>query len=263
MLKLIPIKIVCVSILISGTLIVLFSCSLEKGRSVEKIQKSGKLIILTRNAPTTYYFDSNDQSIGFEYEMAESFAKYLGVQTEYKVFHTILEILEALSRGEGDLAAAGIFKTKARGTRFRFGPTYQQVKQQVICRNGLSYVREAEDLIGLKLVVQKNSSYEKSLSQLKKQFPNLSWESSDTLNSEQLLEKVSQSEIDCTTVDSNIASINRRYFPQLIVAFNLSKADLLAWVLHSDSGDLQTALEKWFEKFESSGEKKLNEDRYY
>ena len=249
--------------IIPAYLILLCGCSLESERSIKEIQNSGKLIVLTRNAPTTYYFDSNDQATGPEYEMAEAFAKYLGVETEYRVFHTIHEILDALKNGQGDLAAAGMIKTIIRNKRFLFGPTYQEVQQQIVCHNGVKHTREINDLVGLKLVVPKNSSYEETLNHFKVGLPDLTWESTDQLNSEQLFEKMWSKEIDCTAVDSNITSINRRYFPELTVAFELTKTEPLAWVLQSNSGDLHKALEAWFKTFKSNGEMNQINERYY
>jgi len=249
--------------IVPAYLILLWGCSLESGRSIKDIQNSGKLIVLTRNAPTTYYFDSNEKATGPEYEMAEAFAKNLGVETEYRVFHTIHEILEALENGQGDLAAAGMTKTKIRDKRFIFGPVYQEVQQQVVCRNGLKHVREVNDLVGLKLVVPKNSSYEETLNLYKEGFADLAWESSDELNSEQLFEKIWREESDCTVVDSNIASINRRYFPELIVAFELTQSEPLAWVFRSNGSDLQKALEAWFKVFKSNGKMNQINERYY
>lgn len=236
---------------------------LDSERSIEKIKSSGKLIVLTRNAPTTYYFDSNEQATGPEYELAEAFAKNLGVETEYRVFNTVHEILEALKNGQGDIAAAGLSKTKVRNSRFLFGPVYQQVQQQVVCRNGMKHSGEISDLVGLKLVVPKNSSYEEYLDQFKKILPDLAWEASDELNSEQLFEKIWRAEIDCTFADSNIASINRRYFPELIVASEQKEVQSLAWVLRPGSNDLQEAIEVWFKQFKSAGELNQVMERYY
>lgn len=263
MLKLIQLNTKSLSVLISGFLVILFGCSQESGRSIEEIQKSGKLIILTRNAPTTYYFDSNDQATGPEYEMAEAFAKYLGVKTEYRVYNTVHEIVEALEKGPGDLAAAGMPKTEISNTRFLFGPVYQEIQQQIVCQNDLKHVRKENDLLGLKLVVPKNSSYEETLDRFKKKLPDLVWESSEELNSEQLLEKIWRAEVDCTAVDSSITSINRRYFPELIVAFRLSQSEPLAWVLKPHSRDLQKSLETWFEGFKSSGDLSQIREKYY
>ncbi len=250
-------------VILSGFLILFWIWSSESERSLEEIQNSGKLIVLTRNAPTTYYFDSNEQATGPEYEMVEAFARHLGVKTEYRVHHTVHEILVALEKGLGDVAAAGMPKTEIGNTRFLFGPVYQEIQQQIVCRNDLNHVREENDLLGLKLVVPKNSSYEEALNRFKKKLPDLVWESSEDMNSEQLLEKIWRAEVDCTAVDSSISSINRRYFPELIVAFGLTQTEPLAWVLQPGSHDLQKALEKWFKEFNSSGDMSQIREKYY
>ncbi len=243
--------------------IFLVSCSLEGGGSLAKIQKSGKLTVLTRNAPTTYYFDSSEQATGPEYEMVEAFAKSLSVKTEYKVFNTKNEVLDALEKGQGDFAAAGLVRTKVRDKRFLFGPVYQHVQQQIVCQNSVKSIREIKDLVGLKLVVPKNSSYEENLNHIKVNLPDVDWESSDELSSEQLFEKIGTEEVDCTVVDSGITSLNRRYFPELIVSFELTKAEPLAWAFRPRSISLQKRVETWFKEFQSSGKMDQIRERYY
>ena len=141
-------------------------CGLDGGRSLEEIKESGKLIILTQNTPTVYFYDSNEQPSGFEYEMAEAFAKQLGVETEYKVLHTVHEILSSLEKGEGDLASAGLTKTAVRSNRFLFGPVYEKVHQQIVCHKGIKKSGKLSDFSGLKITVPKNSSYAENLANL-------------------------------------------------------------------------------------------------
>ena len=230
---------------------------------MEDIKESGKLIILTQNTPTVYFYDSNEQPKGFEYEMAEAFAKELGVKTEYKVLQTVHQILTALEKGEGDLASAGLTKTAVRSSRFLFGPAYQKVRQQIVCHKGIKKSDKLGDFTGLRITVPKHSSYEENLANLNKKSPNLSWQSAEDANTEDLLEKITGKEIDCTVLDSNIADINRRYFPELIVAFEFSKVDPLAWVLGPDSKELKKALDKWFPSFQAGGEFEQIRERYY
>ena len=241
----------------------LLGCSMGGG-SLEEIKASGKLIVLTRNAPTTYYFDTDDHATGPEYDMVESFASSLGVQTEYKLLFTVNEILEALEQGRGDLAAAGLTRTHVRKKRFRFGPVYQEVAEQVVCHKNGNIARKPAGLVGLKITVPEGTSYEESLRLLKVNHPSLIWKTDTELNSEQLLEKVWLGEIDCTVADTSIVSINRRYFPELVVAFNLTEPRPLAWaVRRTGNGDLQKALETWFKEFKAQGEMDQIMERFY
>ncbi len=250
----------------SAAILIGFSCLLGCSMgdsSLDAIKASGKLVVLTRNAPTTYYFDAEEQVAGPEYEMAESFAASLGVQTEYKLFSTINEILEALEQGQGDLAAAGLTRTQDREKRFRYGPVYQEVPEQVVCRRKGKKARNPAGLVGLNIAVSGGTSYEESLRLLQASHPDLLWQADTELNTEQLLEKVWLKEIDCTVADANIVSINRRYFPELIVTFNVTEPRPLAWAVGADSSGLQRAMKIWFKNFQSQGKMNQVIERYY
>ena len=240
----------------------LLGCSMGDS-SLDAIKASGKLVVLTRNAPTTYFFDSNEQATGPEYDMVESFAASLGVRTEYKLFATTEEILEALQQGQGNLAAAGLTRTQDREKRFRFGPVYQEVAEQMVCRKNGKIPKNQADLAGLNIAVSAGTSYEESLRLLQASHPDLLWQAEPALNTEQLLEKVWLKEIDCTVADANIVAINRRYFPELIVTFDLTKPRPLAWAVDADNGSLQKAMEVWFKNFQSQGKMDQVIERYY
>jgi membrane-bound lytic murein transglycosylase F len=46
--------------------------------TLQRIQKTGEITVVTRNTAHCYYL-YRDQPMGFEYEMAQAFAEYLGV----------------------------------------------------------------------------------------------------------------------------------------------------------------------------------------
>ncbi|HET6370046.1 MAG TPA: transporter substrate-binding domain-containing protein, partial [Nitrospiria bacterium] len=194
----------------------------RQGGDLDKIRERGTLIVLTRNAPTMYY-EGRDGLAGMEYEMAAAFAEHLGVKPEFKIEETIGDILEALADGKGDLAAAGLTPTSERMQTFLAGPAYQMVEQQVVCRRGGSRVKGVKELDDVKLMVPAESSYVDRLGKLREDDPRLTWEVSEEEDTEQLLEQVWEETLDCTVADSNIVAINRRYYPELVVAFNLTE----------------------------------------
>lgn len=103
-------------------------------RSLKQIHDSGELVVLTRNTPTTFYINRDGHRGGPEYELVEAFADSLGVDAVYRQHPSTGAILEALRAGKGDLAAAGLTITPDRQRRFLFGPAYQRITQQVVCR---------------------------------------------------------------------------------------------------------------------------------
>ena len=51
----------------------------EKAPLLEQVKSRNELVVLTRNSPTTYY-EGFDGPTGFEYDLANRFAQYLGVE---------------------------------------------------------------------------------------------------------------------------------------------------------------------------------------
>ena len=248
-------------------LIMLFAlagCDAGSGRDLSAIKESGTLIVLTRNAPTTWYIGRDGESTGIEHDMAEAFAAYLGVKAEFRVKETVPEILEALVQGEGDLAAAGLTIFEERKQRFRFGPAYQDVTQQVVCRRDNVQPEDVESLIGLNIEVLADSSYARRLQTLKlTQYPELEWTETEDKTTEQLMQDVWERKLDCTVADSNIVDINRRYFPELIAPMNLSKSQALSWAMPQQSKSLQAEVSKWFQQFRDSDRLASLLERYY
>ena len=257
------------NILLACSLLLLVACDAklneaqQETRSLEQIQESGKLVVLTRNAPTTLYTDRDEQQSGPEYDLVQSFADSLGVTVEYKVKSSIQEIIDAVENAEGDMAAAGLTITAQRRQKFIFGPPYQDVTQQVVCRRDNVQPEAIEELVGLKIMVIAGSSYIERLLVLREQHPDLAWQETDSEDTEQLLRAVWQREIDCTVADSNIVDINRRYFPELIAPLNLNESESLGWMMSAERQDLQAGIESWFEGFENGGELAVMQERYY
>jgi peptidoglycan lytic transglycosylase F len=232
------------------------------GGSLEKIRERGTLIVLTRNAPTTYY-EGRDGLQGLEYEMATAFADHLGVKAEFHVMDTLEELLAATRAGKGDLAAAGLTRTEGRADQYLAGPAYQYVEQQVVCRRGGPRPKNVKELGTIELKVVADSSYVERLQQLQQRDPNLVWTADEALDTEQLLEQVWKRSLDCTVADSNIVAINRRYYPELVVAFDLTKPEPLAWLLPPDADELREAVVNWFNEYEDDGNVAQLLQKYY
>ncbi len=232
-------------------------------RSLEEIQASGKLVVLTRNAPTTLYTDREEKQSGPEYDLVEAFAASLDLEVEYRIKSSVQEIIDAVENAEGDLAAAGLTITGPRQQKFLFSPAYQDVTQQVVCRRDNVQPESIEDLVGLNIVVIGGSSYVERLQTLQKLHPELSWKETTSEDTEQLLRAVWLREIDCTVADSNIVDINRRYFPELIAPLNLNESESLGWMMSGDRQDLQAAVKSWLKTVDESGELSVLQERYY
>ncbi|MFO8024853.1 membrane-bound lytic murein transglycosylase MltF [Thiohalophilus sp.] len=229
---------------------------------LNRVQEEGKLVVVTRNAPTTYYVD-RDGKTGFEYDLASAFADDLGVELELVVSNNPAEILSLLEKGKVDLAAAGLTRTEQRENRYRFSNSYQQVTQQVVCRRGGAYPEEPEDLVGLSIEVPAETTYVEELKRLQDEIPGLSWEVNPENDTEHLLEQVWRRKLDCTVGDSNIVAINQRYMPELSVRFDLGEPQQLAWAMPVEAGGLQREVNNWLEEYDEAGLLRQLTNKYY
>jgi len=236
--------------------------NLFKDSYIDQIRSKGEITVLTRNAPTIMYEGRNGPE-GLEYDLIKDFAEFIDVKINFVVKPDTLSILNSFRNGEGDLAAAGLTQTPEREAEFSFGPQYQTVRQQVVCRRGGVVPKNVTELNNVRLWVTAASSYAASLQKIKKTDPNISWNSTDAYDTEQLLKQVWDKKIDCTIADSNIVAINRRYFPELVIAFDISEPEPHAWILPKGATEFQHVLNHWFTFYRSSGELEATLERNF
>jgi len=242
--------------------ILLISCSEPKLPQIEEIQKRGVLKVITRNSPTTYY-ERADGHAGVEYELTEAFAASLGVKTEYIVNDNLKEIIEAVNSGKADLAAAGLTVTPDRAKQLRFAPSYQTITSKLVFKQGKKWPRNIAQLDG-ELRVVAHSSYSQQLLALKQTQPTLHWSETTEQTAEELLMMVLDETIDYTIVDSTELSLNRRFHPELAVAFTLGEPQNLAWAFKpSDDYSLFSKTIEFFGEQRSQGNITQLHEKYY
>ena len=247
--------------LLALLVLALAGCSYDDAY-LQRIQSDGKLLVVTRNAPTTYYV-GRDGATGFEYDLVSAFAEHLGVEVELVVRDNPAEILSMITAGEADIAAAGLTRTQQRQDRVLFSRSYQDVTQQVVCRRLGARPSQVEDLVGLSIEVAAETSYVEQLSHVQQEYPELNWQVNPEHNTEYLLEKVWQRRLDCTIGDSNIVAVNQRYMPELSVRFDLTQPQPLAWALPPQAEALQRELNNWLQMFRESGQLQELINQYY
>ena len=247
-----PILLLC--LLLGGGILSLIS----KGN-----QKTDELVVVTRNSATTF-FEGRDGLTGFEYDLVQMFAEELGREVRFVVPKSFDETLPMIARGKADFAAAGITVTKARKQLVRFTPGYQEITQQVVYRNGAPRPKSLEDTIGGIFEIVAGSSHEEELIRRMEQIAELEWDAKREMGSEELLYLVRQGLIDYTIGDSNEVALNRRYYPELLVAFNLTRPQQLAWAFpRSADPRLYEAASEFIKKMKKNGELKQLIERYY
>ena len=242
--------------------LILNACAPQKSL-LEQVKDRGELRVLTRNSATTYYLGPHGPT-GPEYDLVRAFAEYLGVEVKLIVEDNLQEILRKIAKGDANIAAAGLTVTEERQKSIRFAPPYQTITQQVVYRQGNKKPRSIKELDDGFLEVLANSSHAERLTELKKEYPDLSWMETDDMSSSELISLVVEQVIDYTVADSTDVALMRRYHPEVRVAFNISEQQNLAWAMpKSDDQSLYQAAVDFFDSIKESGELKAILARHY
>ncbi|MCI2283316.1 membrane-bound lytic murein transglycosylase MltF [Colwellia sp. MSW7] len=251
----------------------LFSCD-EKSQqaSFTRIIERGYVSVGTLYAANSFYAQGNDLAnndmhsnayAGFEYELAKKYADYLNVELKIIPSYSLDELFIKLNTGEVDVLAAGLSVTDKRLSRFDFAPSYAEVSQKLVFKQGNIRPREISDLSG-NLMVTASSSHAEMLTVLKQVNPTLNWIETAEFDREELLAKLLNDEIDYTIVDSNTLAINRRYYPEISVGFTINNAEPLAWMVSKDSDDaILGSLVEFFGQVHHDGTLLALDDKYY
>lgn len=217
-------------------------------QGLDAIRKSGKLVLLVRQSPTSYYQGTLGPT-GFDYELGRAIAKSLGAEPEFRIFDTESDMLEALAARKGQ-AAIGLAQSPLRSARFAIGAGYETVRQLAICRRDGAMPKKMEDLAGLKLAVSAGSAAEEALAKTSVQGLNIA---RLALPPETLMQQVMDGALDCTFADSLVLRITNPYYPELTQAIALTGDQQIGWLLAPGSEDMRDYLRTWFAGARKSG----------
>jgi len=251
-------------ILIFALIGFVFSCDLpfsKRSSTLEGILEKGKIVLITQNSANTYFL-YRDEPSGFEYELAKAFAGHLGVELQI-VTPGWMEMFKLLGRGKGDFIAAGVTILPSRLDMVDFSDPYLDIQQEVIVHRINREVRKKEDLAGRTVHVRKGTSYQKRLLQLQEEGIDLNMVLIPDVPTEELIAEVAEREIEITVADSNIALLNRRYNPDIKIAFPITQKQSLGWAVRKGNAELLEAINYFFSKIKDEGTLQDIYDHYY
>ena len=227
---------------------------LLNGTVLEQVIDTGELKVITRNSPTTYY-EGSDGPAGLEYDLAKMFADQLGVKLTLIVPNSFSDLLDDIENGRAHLAAAGLSITESRKEVLKFGPSYQQVTEQLVYNIKHRRPKNLADTENGLLEIVAESSHQNTLISEQTNYPDLNWKSNVKLESEELLQLVSDEVIDYTIADSNEVILNQRFLLNLRTAFDIGEPKELAWAFpKNNDNSLYDAAVKFFEHIKINGE---------
>ncbi|MEO0996194.1 MAG: membrane-bound lytic murein transglycosylase MltF [Pseudomonadota bacterium] len=241
---------------------ILTTCSPAPTR-LEHVLANGRLDVLTRNSPTSYYSGPGGPT-GPEFDLMRGFAEHLGVRLNVLVEQRFDNIVPRIAAGQAHIAAAGLSVTRARRELVDFAEPFQQVTQHLVYKLGTGRPRGIDDVLGRDIVVVAGSAHAETLHGIKVDRPRLTWREDTEADVADLLSDVASGAIEYTVADSTDFNINRNFLPDLRVGFDLEVADSIAWAFppqHSET--LIAAANEYLLTIRRNGRLARVLDRYY
>ncbi|WP_018693133.1 membrane-bound lytic murein transglycosylase MltF [Algicola sagamiensis] len=202
---------------------------------IEKIKKANKIRVGTVIGPTAYYIGT-DGPTGFEFELAQSFSEYLDVDLEVVPKYSLDELFPLLEQGQVDFLASSLTVTKNREAEYRFSPPYLFVSEKLIYKKGGERPRNFSEVMGTIEVIA-GSSHHELIEQQKVFYPEIKYFARPDVTSEEIMSEIIEGEVEYTIVDSTNLAINRRFYPDLSVAFTVQSKQPIAWMLPKSNDD--------------------------
>jgi len=233
----------------------------QKMDGLRRIKESGHIIVITRNNAHCWY-TYRGEPMGFEYDLAKAFADHLGVALKVKTTPWI-DMIDALDKGKGDFIAASLTVTPSREEHVDFSNEYLSIQQRVILHEDNYAIRELSNLSGKTIHIRRGTSYEERLQELKEEGFDIKVKSYDDTPTEELIRWVANKKIEITIADSNIALLNRRYYPEVKIGIPIEGPQSLAWAVKKGDKALLGTINDFFEAIKTDGMFRHIYDVYY
>lgn len=249
------------ALFISFCLTVILEKSLEDS-SLRYILKKGEFTLLTQNNAHCFYIYM-DQPAGFEYELAKAFAEYLGVKLKVRVIEKWEDLIPALQKNRGAIVAASMTASPEREKLAVFSDGYMRVRQQIVVNKKNQSILIPEDLAGHTVHVRRKSPYEEQLTKLKSSGINLKIALHENMSTEELIRNVARDEIEATIAYTNVAYLNRRYYPRVTVTGAIGGYESLVWAVDKNGLSLAFRINSFFKTIKANGKYDEIYNRYY
>lgn len=232
---------------------------------LEEIKERGVLRILTRNNSSSYFITRGTQR-GFDFELAEAFARELGVRLAVFVPPTRGSLMEALLAGEGDLIAAGMTRTDARSEKVRFTRPVLAAPRVVATHEWtVKSVDSPADLEAFLVHTSFRSTTYRTARTFEKE-AGIDLQLADVVDGvemEEQLRRVDDGRYEAVIVDEPIVDLARASGLRVEARWPVSEPLPKAWAVHPDAQNLQAAANDFLDRAERRGLLRIYYGRYY
>jgi membrane-bound lytic murein transglycosylase F len=288
--RLIPIKSGSLQIACSLLTLLMLSCTSNSTKNrdgnlpdevvvdfdLEAIKERGYLVAIIDNSSTGLFLYKG-RTMGYEYELLQLYAKEIGVELRMNITVDLDEGFKKLNEGEGDILAYNLTVTKERKKRIAFTDYHHLVRSVLVQRKPDNWrdlklheiektmIREPVDLIGKMVYVRHHSSYSERMENLSNEIGGdiMIIEDDPSVETEGLIRKVADGQIDLTVSDEDVALVNAAYYANLDVKTPLSVKQQIAWGVRKNGPNFLASLNTWIGQMKKTADYYVIYDKYF
>jgi len=203
---------------------------------LRQVLEAGELRVVTRNSPDAYYLGSQGPE-GPAYELASRFAEHLGVALRLYTVGTREAAIREVAAGRAHIAAAGLTTGVELPPGAHYGPGYHRVREHLVYRRRESRPSDIRAASLGQIEVAAGSAHQRTLEELRLQYPELAWVERADTETEEILADVSRGNVQYTLASSTEFALNRVVHPELAIALDLSPERAISWVVSTAAHD--------------------------
>ena len=250
-----------IMVLLLSWLCVTASCADRPKSRMEQIWKKGKIVMITDTSAHNYYQYAR-QPMGFELDLAQEFADYLGVELQV-ITPGWDRMADTLTTGRGDFIAAGLTRSSYWRDRVDFSDAYMNTNLEVIVHMNNHNIQTVSDLNGKQVHVRSGTDAYRRLLELNAKGYDIRIVAHRTKGCDDLIRQVAERDIDITIADSHVAFLNQRYYPVIRKPFSVSDHGQMGWAVSKGDQELTEIINMFFDRIINDGTMLQIRNRYY
>lgn len=223
------------------------------------------LKVATLYSPASFFI-YRDEEMGYDYSLVKTMAQEKGIEIDLQIAPSLGDAIEMLDSGLVHLIAYEVPVTlDYKEHIIACGPANETSQVLVQPRTG-NRISDVTQLIGRDIYVEEGSKYHQRLLNLNDELGggiNIHTVDKDTLITEDLIEMVATGEIPLTAVDSDIARINKTYYPKLDITLPLSFPQRSSWAVGLNNQWLADSINNWIGEEKPRKENAILLRRYF
>ena len=242
---------------------------------LDSILKRKTIVALTDYSSNTFFI-YRGQRLGYQYELLQGFAKYLGVKLDLRIEANLDSSFQYLKEGRADVLAMGLTVTGNRTKFLLFSEPLFYTRQVLVQRKPDGYhtmatadeinahlIRNLINLGGVTIHIRKGSVYYRQLLNLENNIGDTIHIIQDTLSTEMLIQEVAEHKINFTVADEFVAQNSAKIYPNIDVKTPVSFEQKIAWAVRKDQKHLIDTLDTWLRRFNKTLESRLLYNKYF